>query len=199
MAGPTAAPSRICVIRHGEKPGVVGNDEGVDGSGQPNEHSLTPRGWQRAGALAVLFDDPSLTAARGLATPARLFGPDYGDHTDRRRTTETLSALAAKLQVDGTNVEIEHPVALDHEPELAAALREAGAGPVLVCWEHHRIPDLADALLTGTNQHPPKPWPEERFDVIWVFKLDTTSQPPTYAFSQMPQNLLGDDADTILA
>jgi broad specificity phosphatase PhoE len=50
-------------IRHGEKP-QPGGDAGVNANGTIDDESLTPRGWQRAGALARFFcrtpPDPSI-------------------------------------------------------------------------------------------------------------------------------------------
>jgi hypothetical protein len=37
----------------------------------------------------------------------------------------------------------------------------------------------------------PEEWPDERFDLVWVFDLDPTSQ--DYRFSQQPQLLLSGD------
>ena len=53
-------PRQIFTIRHAEKPADdAANSEppfGIDINGNPNPHSLTPRGWQRSGALTDLFD-----------------------------------------------------------------------------------------------------------------------------------------------
>lgn len=43
------------MIRHGEKPPDSPPPHGVDVDGEHDPHSLVPRGWQRAGALATLF------------------------------------------------------------------------------------------------------------------------------------------------
>jgi len=52
--GMKVSPEVIYIIRHGEKP-VKPPSSGVEFEGALNEHSLLPRGWQRSGALAVLF------------------------------------------------------------------------------------------------------------------------------------------------
>ena len=49
------APARIIAIRHGEKPDDDGRIFGVDVNGRNDPHSLSPRGWQRAGALVGFF------------------------------------------------------------------------------------------------------------------------------------------------
>jgi hypothetical protein len=62
-------------------------------------------------------------------------------------------------------------------------------GPVLVAWEHRRIPPLV-----AEPRHPPDvpDWPDERFDLLWVFDRGDRGR----TFSQIRQLLLpGDSAD----
>ena len=65
----------IYMIRHAEKPNGIG-PAGIDESGNPDGESLTPRGWQRAGAWTELFA-PSL-ADSVLTTPTSLFASNPG-------------------------------------------------------------------------------------------------------------------------
>jgi hypothetical protein len=58
----TSPPAQIYLIRHGEKPADPPTPTappsppfGIDVDGNQDIHSLLPRGWQRSGALAVLF------------------------------------------------------------------------------------------------------------------------------------------------
>jgi hypothetical protein len=87
-------PQQVYLIRHGEKPAdppaaspgqptsTPGPPFGVDVNGNQNAHSLLPRGWQRSGALAVLFD-PAVGALQAeLRTPTALYSPSYG-HPDK--------------------------------------------------------------------------------------------------------------------
>jgi hypothetical protein len=194
-------PSVIYVIRHGEKPAdppvpATGQAPpapappfGIDFEGNQDPHSLLPRGWQRSGALAVLFD-PAVGGLRaGLQTPATLLSPDYGssDKTTAHRTYQTIQGLSDRL-----GVPIVSAFAEGDEPALAASV-------VLICWEHDHIPALATALPTVPGTVIPQPWPGDRFDVIFVFTPVPGSTPARYTFSQIPQLLLSGDSDTVIS
>lgn len=59
---------RIMIIRHAEKP-YVDNKEKNDGvrmNGVKSEESLTVRGWQRAGAISLLFGSAEIAQTRGF-------------------------------------------------------------------------------------------------------------------------------------
>jgi hypothetical protein len=40
-------------------------------------------------------------------------------------------------------------------------------GPVLISWQREYLPEIVDAL-GEVDSTPPDPWPEDRFDVIWL-------------------------------
>ena len=104
-------PQQIYVIRHGEKPAdppaaspgqptsTPGPPFGVNINGNQNAHSLLPRGWQRSGALAVLFDPTVGALQAGLRTPTALYSPSYGqpDKTQTHRTYQTIQGLSERL------------------------------------------------------------------------------------------------------
>ena len=71
----------------------------------------------------------------------------------------------------------------------------SGISAVLICWEHSHIPALASALPLLSSTVIPKPWPDDRYDVIWTFTLTADA---TYALGQVPQLLLSGDADTVI-
>jgi hypothetical protein len=75
----------------------------------------------------------------------------------------------------------------------------SNSGVVLICWEHDHIPALATALPAVPGTVIPQPWPGDRFDVIWTFTLVAGSTPAQYTFSQIPQQLLSGDADTVIS
>jgi hypothetical protein len=198
MSHHPGSPEVIYIIRHGEKPDGVAPKHpdahsGVDFRGKQNEHSLLPRGWQRSGALAALFDPSSGPLRPGLRVPKMLIAPWYGHtvKTAEHRTHQTISGVSERL-----GVEIATDFAKGQEPELAAAVLDSGAGVVLICWEHSHIPVFASALPLVSGTVIPNTWPHERYDVIWAFTLADDDR---YAFGQVPQLLLSGDVDTVIA
>lgn len=68
-------------------------------------------------------------------------------------------------------------------------------GVVLICWRHENIPSIANYIL-GDKTTAPQNWPDERYDLVWIFDLDAVTG--KYAFEQVPQSLLeGDLPDPI--
>ena len=208
MTSPAATPppEPIYIIRHGEKPAdpppaAAGQAAaaptppfGIDFQGQQDPHSLLPRGWQRSGALAVLFDPTLGPLQAGLTTPAALLSPSYGspDETAEHRTHQTIQGLSDRL-----GLAIASDFAEGSEAQLAASVVSSYSGVVLICWEHDHIPAIATSLPTVPGTVIPQPWPGDRFDVIWTFALvPGTAQ---YAFSQIPQQLLSGDTDTVIS
>jgi len=197
-AGP---PAQIYVIRHGEKPAdpptptaAPSSPFGVDVNGNQSIHSLLPRGWQRSGALAVLFAPALGPPQADLRTPVTLFSPDYGkpDKTQGHRTYQTIQGLSGRLAVP-----INSPFAEGQESALASAVVADYTGVVLICWEHQHIPAIAAALPTVSGTQIPAAWPGDRFDVIWSFTLQRGASPAEYVFSQIPQQVLAGDAATV--
>ncbi len=202
----TAPPATIYIVRHGEKPAdppaaPPGQSPpasvapfGVDFQGNQNLHSLLPRGWQRSGALVALFAPALGPPQAGLQTPATLLSPSYGsqDKTSGHRTYQTIEGLSDRL-----GIPIVSAYAEGQEPQLAADVVSTYAGVVLICWEHDHIPTIALSLPAVPGTAIPQAWPSDRFDVIWAFTL-VPGAAPQYAFTQVPQQLLSGDADTII-
>jgi broad specificity phosphatase PhoE len=172
-------PDRITFIRHAEKP-----DEGKDGvaaDGSLDAESLTVRGWQRAGALIAFF------CAQGKMRPDAIFASGIGHGSKGKRPAETVTPLAAKLDVN-------RPVAF-HAKHLKDEIQPlmdqvlSLEDTVLVCWEHKHIPELA-ALVPGAPPVP-KIWPDNRFDLVWIFDRAGAG----WSFSQVLQRLLPEDGD----
>jgi hypothetical protein len=197
MSRQTLPPEVIYIIRHGEKPQDFAPRQsaahsGVDYRGRQNEHSLLPRGWQRSGALAALFDPSRGPLRPGLRVPGMLISPSYG-HADKNadhRTHQTIHGVSDRL-----GVKITADFAKGEERPLAVALLERGPGAVLICWEHGHIPALASALPLVTGTVIPGTWPDDRYDMIWTFTLEGEAG---YAFGQLPQLLLSGDTDAVI-
>ncbi|TWF96977.1 hypothetical protein [Kitasatospora viridis] len=182
-AASAAAPGAdvtVMIIRHGEKPadGAAGHDE----TGHPDKSSLTDRGWQRADALPHLFTPQPAT---GLRTPAKVYAAtDTGPHAGAHRMRETVTPLAQQL---GLTLDLTY--AESQEAALAGAAA-AQPGPVLICWEHTRIPAIVKALALAPDAGAPSAWPGDRFDLVWVF----TRTAGVWSFQQVNQHLLPGDA-----
>ncbi len=187
-AGGTS-PDRVMIIRHAEKPDGSGTPYGITSDGEQDDKSLIVRGWTRAGALVELFDprdaeaEPSATRA-GIARPATIFAADPGKHGSKR-PLETVTPLAQAL-----GLRVDQRFSKGQEQDLVAAL--AGAqGPVLIGWEHESIEAIIDQMGTITPA-PPKDWPGDRFDMVYVFDRDGAG----WNFTQVPQMLLSGDSTT---
>jgi hypothetical protein len=181
---------KIMIVRHAEKPAAAGAPFGIDGSGNQDAESLIVAGWQRAGALAVLFA-PSHGALQNpaLATPEFLFASSIAKHSSSERPQETITPLAAKL-----GLTINTDALKGQETDVAKAAMTCG-GFALIAWEHENIPLIANAIL-GNSTTAPQSWPGTRFDLVWVFDLNRASA--SYVFSQVPQQLLAGDLPTVI-
>lgn len=206
-----AKATKIMIIRHAEKPLADPPTSGVEIDGTQNQDSLIVQGWQRAGALVALF-----APARGplqdhrLATPQFIYAtkvstsskPEEGSapsDDEGNRPQETVTPLIDRLQrppVDSEGVmvlQINFTFEKGQEEELAASALSCD-GVVLISWPHGQIPNLASHIpLSPDNKHstPTVKWPSDRFDIVWVFDLETSTG--GYHFHQVPQLLLAGD------
>lgn len=186
----TQAPDRahrIMLIRHAEKP--VGNQppHGVTIDGIVDGKSLTVLGWQRAGALVELFDPSREPLRPGLVRPTRLFASNPGT-SGSKRPLETITPLAQRM-----NMKVQTPVKDKEIAQIAAILRQTPGSP-LAAWQHQDIPAIAEHL-GPVHPAPPKKWPGDRFDIVWVF---TAQRDGTWAFTQVPQLLLAGDTSSVI-
>ncbi len=178
--------SVVMIIRHAEKPLSTDVPHGVSIDGVVDHESLTPRGWQRAGALVAFFTAGHEPA---VATPGHLFASQVVQGSGSRRSFETLQPLEQRL-----GLTIDTRFRKEELAELVAAVR-ATTGVVLIAWEHHLIPSLANMLL-GNTSTAPQLWPDERFDIVWVVEQVPGGQ--AGSFRQVPELLLaGDRPDPI--
>ncbi len=176
----------IMIMRHGEKP----TDElaGTHPNGDHSENCLIVRGWQRSGALVPYFTH---ALNDKLATPTLLIAanreaPGADPKEMSLREEQTLSALsdALKLPLDvscGKGMEAQAAkLAVDHD------------GPVLIAWDHNKIPELANCIFA--DKAIPAKWDGTRFDMIFVFRRNGAGT--GYTFEQVPQMLLPGDLAT---
>jgi hypothetical protein len=181
--------TRIMLIRHAEKP-IGAGISGVSVAGREDFRSLTVRGWQRAGALIALFA-PRQTqfSSSHLATPTAIYASRPTPSS--ARPLQTVQPLAQTLSI---SIDISH----GHEDEgRLAAAASANNSIVLISWKRDGLPMLGN-ILSGNATTCPQLWPEDRFDVIWVF--DRASDAVAWTFTQVPQKLLpGDRAEPIPA
>lgn len=174
------------LIRHAEKPAKDLVPYGVTSDGERSKESLEVRGWQRAGALANL-----LAPANGrlqhasLAKPQFLFASKPLRRKGSRRPIETITPLADKLAIR-INSSFQRS---DFESMLEEVL--SCKGVVLICWQREYIPEIAAEIL-GNKKIAPPDWPDDCFDMIWVFDLVRSSS--KYKFKQVPQKLLEGDS-----
>lgn len=131
---------------------------------------LSVRGWQRAGALAVLFGGACWRSSDlVLPRPSELVAASDSGRSERPR--DTLRPLSELLGVPiGT-------MASTGDLRPAAGRIAARAGVVLVCWPHRELPVLARALLPRAAHRVPALWDEACFDLVWVMQAgDLTVQ-----------------------
>jgi len=73
------------------------------------------------------------------------------------------------------------------------AMLQGADSVVLIAWQHEDIACIANTILRATGLTPT--WCNNRFDVVWVFDFVGGS----YTFTQVPQNLLSGDTNTIIS
>lgn len=158
---------------------------GVTLYGERSKESLEVRGWQRAGALAHLLAPPDGHLQHAaLAKPQFLYASKPVKRRGSRRPMETIIPLAEKLRIE-INAEYRRS---EFESMLDDAFSHRGV--VLICWQREYIPEIASYIL-NSDRIAPAEWPEDRFDMFWVFDLESSTG--KYKFKQVPQRLLSDD------
>jgi hypothetical protein len=175
----------VMLIRHGEKPD--GSEPGVDANGNEDDSSLTALGWDRARALADLFDPAQGDPRPGLARPTAIYAAGANDDGEGQRTRETVAPLAERLGL---------PVNTDFgkgDEEKLVEQVTAHPGVTLICWQHGELPDIADAFGSVTPT-PPDDWPDDRFDVVWTL----TKTADGWRFAQLPELVLPQDTETTI-
>src|SRR5450432_2760145 len=117
MSTPTPFASTIMIIRLGEKPPEPPASPppfGVTPDGRQDDHSLSVRGWQRAGALATFFA-PFRSTTSAMSRPQFIFAVKVDDDDDNphdasgakigtkgKRAQQTVSPTVERLGPSAT-------------------------------------------------------------------------------------------------
>jgi hypothetical protein len=207
MGAPMPLASTVMIIRHAEKPPEPPASPppfGVTPDGRQDDHSLSVRGWQRAGALATFFA-PFQSAPPQVRTPQFIYAvkvdsDDDNPHdaagarigTKGKRAQQTVTPIADKL---GPLVTLNFTFDKGDEAAMITSVL-ACPGVVLICWVHENIPRIASQIPANPATPFPVTWPIDtrgyaRFDVVWRFEFGPAAG--TYRFSQISQMLLAGD------
>ena len=205
--------TKIMVIRDAEKPAPYdgANYSGVDAvgttCGADGAASLVTIGWERAGALVLLFALPRGPKTPILAQPQHIYASDPTAKESGKLPSqgpyETVTAIAAKL---GLTVNTKHKKS-DYPRMVQDAPGQDGVVPI--CWQHEDIPLDADGNVPGISQciltdtgtqaklGVPKSWPKgpngvARYDLARVFDRPSGIGPIT-GFNFFAQMLLPGD------
>lgn len=160
----SATPKEVMLIRHAEKP-----EEG---------NELNQKGRERAAALAPFF-----MGRPEVAPPQAIFAVPTKNDYSSFRTLETVTPLSQALHIKPNQ-----QFTVDDIKGLTTDIltNPAYEGKVvLVAWEHHRIPEIAQGLGI---QNPPK-WHGRDFDRVWIVRFA-----PTVTFQDLPQQLMYGDS-----
>jgi len=163
-----SGPQLIMIIRHGEKP---------EDSKEDRDPNLSPRGFERAAALAKVIP-------KDFPHPDFLIATKRSSHSNR--PMETIEPLSKKLHET-----IEAKFSDEQYPSLAHELLtdpKFNGKVVLIAWHHGKIPELAHAL--GATEAPAK-WNGKVFDRVW--EITFTGSTPTW--SDLPQKALPGDSE----
>jgi hypothetical protein len=163
-------PDQIIIIRHAQKPTKKPKHDGVREDGTPDPESLIVSGWQHAGALASVFSvpgsrvaPPDVIFAAGAGKKKQAIGGKevtIGSHS--RRPVETVTPMAKRLGLT--------PVTTFTKGEEPLLVKDVlgRTGTILICWQHQDIATIGN-LIVGNQTTVPQTWPENRYDLIWVF------------------------------
>jgi hypothetical protein len=182
--------NKIMIVRHGEKPEKDEDIHGVDPEGEHDKNELSPKGWQRSGALVRFFHPlHGQFTHPALAKPDAVFAAAPSGHVHSERSHHTVQGVAESL---GLKVNLKH--AKGEEKKLIEDVM-ATHGVVLIAWEHNAILDLAKFIL-GKEGSSPEKWPGSRFDLFWVF--DQQPHQVGWKLTQVAQMVLPGDSPELL-
>lgn len=183
---PVRAPELIMFVRHGEKPSEHGAPHGINHHGEHDDHSLSVRGWMRAGALGALLSHAPTTIHPGVLTPQRILATKPSPEAKSHREVDTAQPIARRL-----HLVVESDFAHVDEAELRQSVLTDSRN-TLVVWHHGNLGHLVRGFPIANINEVPERWPEDRFDLIWV--LNRSANQEQYTYSAVDQALLDGDA-----
>ena len=148
-ASPIHRPAAIILLRHAEKPE------------DSRDVHLSEAGIKRSEELVSFITAD--TAMRRLGLPVAIFATKTAKDGNGQRTQETVAPLSRRL-----GVPVQAPFRTKDYAALAKLIFNdaAYAGKtILICWNHEKIPQLAEAL--GVRPEPPK-WEGKVYDRVYV-------------------------------
>lgn len=158
-----AAPSRVIIIRHGEKPNS-GNE-------------LDSQGCERAYLLPTTFFSRILSGP-----PAAIFASAPDNNGGSVRPVETIAPTAANF-----GIQVLDPTTRVELSQAVSAV-DAYSGTVVMAWEHDTIPGLAQSFGLRNG---PAVWPDAVFDEAWVLNFPENGGEP--ALDIVPEGVLPGD------
>lgn len=160
-----ATPAQVMIIRHAEKP-ETGN-------------GLSPIGMIRAKELVSFFTkSPEVLKYGPLAA---IYAARPGKEDGSVRSIQTVTPLASALKMPlHSQYTAGHYMQMVEEVMTDSAYRGRS---VLICWEHHAIPEIARAF--GALDAPPK-WHGHIFDKVWLIGF---GQGGVVTFQEFPERL----------
>lgn len=180
-----STPVSIIFTRHAEKPSDSGKPHGIDPDGVHDPHSLSVRGWTRAGALAGMFGLLPHSRYPGVHQPERAYATKPSHQAKSTREFDTAHPSAQALGIP-LNTDYTH----GQEDVLARELQSQNQG-TLVVWHHGALPKLLGHFPIDNADQVPQVWPEDRFDLMWVLTMNPDTS--TYTWSEVNQSLLDGD------
>ena len=180
-----SASTSIVFARHAEKPSDSGKPHGINHDGVPDPHSLSVRGWTRAGALASMFGLLPQARYPGVNRPAAIYATEPSHQAKSTREFDTAHPTAKALGVT-INCNYKH----GEESALAEELQTSVQNSFVV-WHHGALPALLGNFSIHNASDIPSKWPEDRFDLLWV--LTRIPGSASYMWSEVNQSLLDGD------
>ena len=166
-----AAPARVIIIRHGEKPSR-GNE-------------LNKQGWQRARALVDVFKNNAQFNSVGPAVA--IYAQKPKDSQGSLRPIQTVTPLAQSL-----GLTINSDFLRMQQEQLANDIlhdHRYDGRMLVICWEHNAIPGIVEAF--GYMDGPSEWDGDDVYDRAWVLNF---SGDEVVSFADLPQQALPGDS-----